>query len=721
MATLTIADLNNGKRDLQTVSEVANSRADTTVTRFGDNVLTLAGALRRLGYQAPVPYAPGLSVDSAVFTVSRDSVIYAPDPALVPFTTGAWNAAQWRVVQNTENSHQLYQFESEAAANAAAVVLPEGSPLIVDGVSQGHVTGGAYVAAQKVPPAVLESYADFATYNGPASRFQIVDDRIGGTFKVVPGDTTTPADGGVWFILADGRRVKRAVNGAIMIPWYTPGTANDTAAVQAAFDAGKAIRDGGAGYTYSIDGTITLQDGQNMLFSGAEFKQLGVQKPMFNAIGKKRIRASYGRFTGLLEPLYLNSPSSQAICFAIEGADDVSISDCEFENFLYSPVMSNAGANNVTFKDNRVRGPGPSYFTDVNMRGTSGFTLGGTNVVVSGNQITGTTQGGIITQGSANVAVSDNIIHDLVNEHGLYLDTGLSCVTVSGNVIRNTGEHGTGIKVQLYDSFGLDANSITITGNTVYSSGSTAISVTNTGPTIPRFTSGISVTGNAVYAAGQDAISLRYARGATVSGNSVYSCLRHGIELIACAQITAVGNTVVNSGLCGIFDSGCGDATYIGNTVVNPGTALAGRDNQVGIFVGQETEHFIADNVVRGTTNMSYGMFVAAGGATLTVIDNALSGGTNESLRLPGGPIRFFRPGPMSSALGTDAIYNLPSALQRGSMPGEFYGTAAPTTGAWQQRDRVHNLYPSAGGVMGWVCVAGGTPGTWKTFGSVAP
>ena len=47
--------------------------------------------------------------------------------------------------------------------------------------------------------------------------------------------------------------------------------------------------------------------------------------------------------------------------------------------------------------------------------------------------------------------------------------------------------------------------------------------------------------------------------------------------------------------------------------------------------------------------------------------------------------------------------------------------TAAPTTGDYAQGDFVRNSTPSEAGsagskyvIVGWVCVAGGTPGTWK-------
>ena len=47
-------------------------------------------------------------------------------------------------------------------------------------------------------------------------------------------------------------------------------------------------------------------------------------------------------------------------------------------------------------------------------------------------------------------------------------------------------------------------------------------------------------------------------------------------------------------------------------------------------------------------------------------------------------------------------------------------GTAAPASGTWRRGDRVWNTAPSASGTLGWICVTAGTPGTWKTFGSIA-
>jgi hypothetical protein len=46
-------------------------------------------------------------------------------------------------------------------------------------------------------------------------------------------------------------------------------------------------------------------------------------------------------------------------------------------------------------------------------------------------------------------------------------------------------------------------------------------------------------------------------------------------------------------------------------------------------------------------------------------------------------------------------------------------GTAAPGTGAWTVGERVINIAPTATGPVGWICLTGGTPGTWAEFGFI--
>jgi hypothetical protein len=48
-----------------------------------------------------------------------------------------------------------------------------------------------------------------------------------------------------------------------------------------------------------------------------------------------------------------------------------------------------------------------------------------------------------------------------------------------------------------------------------------------------------------------------------------------------------------------------------------------------------------------------------------------------------------------------------------------LFSTAPPTYGTWKKGDKIWNSNPTAGGYLGWVCVADGTPGTWKGFGLI--
>lgn len=49
-----------------------------------------------------------------------------------------------------------------------------------------------------------------------------------------------------------------------------------------------------------------------------------------------------------------------------------------------------------------------------------------------------------------------------------------------------------------------------------------------------------------------------------------------------------------------------------------------------------------------------------------------------------------------------------------------YTGSSAPGSGTWKTGDIFYQNAPSSGGYIGSVCVAGGSPGTWKTFGLIS-
>jgi hypothetical protein len=50
----------------------------------------------------------------------------------------------------------------------------------------------------------------------------------------------------------------------------------------------------------------------------------------------------------------------------------------------------------------------------------------------------------------------------------------------------------------------------------------------------------------------------------------------------------------------------------------------------------------------------------------------------------------------------------------------EKVATSPPKTGMWEHGQHLWNIEPTPGGIIGWVCVTSGSPGTWKPFGTIS-
>ncbi|MDZ7858651.1 hypothetical protein [Sphaerotilus sp.] len=90
-------------------------------TRTGAGVLTVREAIARMGLEAPVAFAAGLSIVRPTQTVVNGAVRYTPNPASLPFTTTAtFNPAQWLTAESiTTLSADL---ASTASGKGAALI-----------------------------------------------------------------------------------------------------------------------------------------------------------------------------------------------------------------------------------------------------------------------------------------------------------------------------------------------------------------------------------------------------------------------------------------------------------------------------------------------------------------------------------------------------------------------------------------------------------------------
>lgn len=83
----------------------------------------------------------------------------------------------------------------------------------------------------------------------------------------------------------------------------------------------------------------------------------------------------------------------------------------------------------------------------------------------------------------------------------------------------------------------------------------------------------------------------------------------------------------------------------------------------------------------------------------------------------------------VASGASTNLLLHQVSLLVGKSLPSQAlpaypknvitYASSAPVVGGWERGDIVYSNTPSAGGKVGFVCVATGTPGTWKAFGAI--
>jgi len=103
MTQITVADLNNAKLDVDTISGISNSTGISVVDRLGATRLTANEAIRRMGYQVPVAYTSSLVMSTLTQTVDYLGVVYAPLPTMLPFTTsGTFETTKFYVIQNNE-------------------------------------------------------------------------------------------------------------------------------------------------------------------------------------------------------------------------------------------------------------------------------------------------------------------------------------------------------------------------------------------------------------------------------------------------------------------------------------------------------------------------------------------------------------------------------------------------------------------------------------------
>lgn len=226
------------------------------------------------------------------------------------------------------------------------------------------------------------------------------------------------------------------------------------------------------------------------------------------------------------------------------------------------------------------------------------------------------------------------------------------------------------------------------------------ISATGTAP------GSILVLNNIVGGVGDIGIYVLNCEGFAVRGNLIRSSADHGIAFSGCSGLGAInGNEIISPAAAGIISIGAAQASL--SITIHENEVFG--SNSVGITAENVAYLSLQNNLVKDVIDGG-----AAGQRGYRV------GGTS------GTPIAEIK---NNTALGTFATgqYTLSGAgigitYEGGNTwnPRDAWSFAAPTTGTWGRGDKVYNTAPTPGGNVGWVCTTAGTPGTWKSFGTIA-
>jgi parallel beta-helix repeat protein len=191
-------------------------------------------------------------------------------------------------------------------------------------------------------------------------------------------------------------------------------------------------------------------------------------------------------------------------------------------------------------------------------------------ILIDNVEVSVTAAVGIYNYNLTNSRITNCYVHDTLAD-GIHVTKTSSDVTISGNTVESSGDDA--IAVVDYSAHDAYVDGITITGNTVRSSGARGIAnigasnVTISGNVITTTTAqGILVSEDGVY-------GTRVPEGTTITGNTIRAAGTHGVEVEAGSnEVFAVvaNNMIVSATNRGVNVSArCVDVS--GNYIVEPG------------------------------------------------------------------------------------------------------------------------------------------------------
>jgi parallel beta-helix repeat protein len=493
------------------------------------------------------------------------------------------------------------------------------------------------------------------------------------------------------------------------------GTTDDTAAIQAAIDA---VNTAGGGTVffpkgnYKTDSQITLVSNLTILAETGAIIKPSDTVPAYACYGTGLDNISVEGLT--IEGTGTAYSSGTQGRFQLDSSTNITIRNCTFKKSRNTGMVFDAVSNlkilGCTMSNNYIYG--------VEVRNESSDIII-SNCVCDGNGSTGVATSafgrGVVLWKVLNAIVA-NTVFKSSTEYGLrlYSDAADTAGTENVAISNCTFDSNDSIDFYIYNasddikyvsvsnctfktksgavSIALAGDYVTVTGCTMLSQsaqGATAFTLYNvtnasiTGCVLKDYSTAFSYSGTNIPAyvtiANCQVMDVAiFTNGVYGEGHAIKDCyIKHG----------GTGTT----DLCFFLDKAGSTGTKVTNNVIDGFYRVAQLNTSVAAveFVG---------NTCKNTTDLTirmYGTDLRAD-AGFVLRDNTFDLGTNPT------------------ELGKIQIDGHVNSKVLG------YDNVVPSQLTYEQGDTFFNIAPTAGGTVGWVCVTAGTPGTWKTFGTIS-
>lgn len=368
-----------------------------------------------------------------------------------------------------------------------------------------------------------------------------------------------------------------------------------------------------------------------------------------------------------------NATDSTKTAVNLYNSNDIKIKDCEFKNGYGGHLRLN-GSDNVLIEN--------CNFHDIS--GTSG-NMGNaiychpvTNLTIRKCTCSNLMEDFLYLDGDdthivKNVLVDNCYLHDTSHNnpslvsHCIGINGYCENVTVCNSIITNNGN---GIRCQ--GRYGFKPNNVFIYGNRCSDNIQNGLYITATNCFIHD---------NVVYNNSQDGVYILNSENVNFNSNIVYNSTRYGIwcrnsNYLSINDCRVYDNTSTGIALGTDSDNPCNHVTITNCEVYKTETGTQGTGIQM--LYGDD---------VKVLSCHSYNNIV------------------NWDMHRVG---------------VTNYVSQLNPAYAQSGVNSIIYGSAIPTNGTYNVGDIILFKTPTAGGSIGAVCVTAGSPGTWKTFGTIS-